>query len=107
MIVTLDPAAAKMSFTSNRDHSSDTYDVQGLEEFAKLGRGTLVLTGPGKENDKPVDVRITLTLRRNLYTLRKETPTRAKTSNFEIPTPSLVQNLPPASKVSLSPKEPE
>jgi hypothetical protein len=73
MTVTLDPATGKMSFTSNRDHSSDTYDVQGLEEFAKLGRGILVLTGPGKENDKTVDVRITLNLRRNLYTLRKET----------------------------------
>ena len=73
MTVTLDPATAKMSFISDRDHSSDTYDVQGLEEFAKLGRGTLVLTGRSKENDKPVDARITLTLRRNLYTLRKET----------------------------------
>ncbi len=73
MTVTLDPSTAKITFTSDRDHSSDTYAVQGLDEFAKLGRGTLTLTGPGKENDKPVDVRITLTLRRNLYTFRKET----------------------------------
>ncbi len=73
MTVTLDPATAKMAFSSDRDHSSDVYSVQGLEEFSKLGRGTLTLTGPGKENDKPVDVRITLTLRRNLYIFRKET----------------------------------
>jgi hypothetical protein len=69
--VTLDPTTAKMTFTS--DHNSETYAVQGLDDFAKLGRGILTLTGPGKENDKPVDVRITVTLRRNLYTLRKET----------------------------------
>ena len=73
MTVTLDPSTSKISFTSDRDHTSDTYTVQGLDEFAKLGRGVLTLTGPGKENDKPVDVRITLTLRRNLYTFRKET----------------------------------
>jgi hypothetical protein len=72
-IVTLDPVAAKITFTSDREKTTDIYALQGLDEFSKLGRGTLVLTGLGKENDKPVDVRITLTLRRNLYTYRKET----------------------------------
>jgi len=72
-LVVLDPVASKITFTSDRDKSTDTYALQGLDEFTKLGRGTLILTGPGKENDKPVDVRITLTLRRNLYTSRKET----------------------------------
>ncbi|WP_353072923.1 hypothetical protein [Tunturiibacter gelidiferens] len=71
--VTLDPIAAKITFTSDRDKSTDIYTLQGLEDFSKLGRGTLILTGHGKENDRPVDVRITLTLRRNLYTYRKET----------------------------------
>ena len=66
-------ASKTATITSNRDHTSDTYAVSGLEEFAKLNRGTLILTGPGKENDKPVDVRITITLRRNLFTLVKET----------------------------------
>lgn len=71
--LSFDPAHAKATLTSDRDKAADTYDVQGFAEFAKLGRGTLVLTGKGIENDKPVDVRITLTLRRNLYTFRKET----------------------------------
>jgi hypothetical protein len=31
------------------------------------------MTGAGQENDKPVDVRITLTIGRNLYIFRKET----------------------------------
>ena len=61
------------TLTSNRDHTSETYSVSGLEEFTKLNRGTLVLTGPGKENDNPVDVRISVTLRRNLFTFVKET----------------------------------
>lgn len=61
------------SVTSDRDHSSEQYSVAGLDEFAKLNRGTLVLTGLGKDNDKPVDVRITVTLRRNLFTWVKET----------------------------------
>jgi hypothetical protein len=71
--LTLSPATSKATLTSDRDKSTDTYTVQGYTEFAKLGRGTLILTGTGQENDKPVDVRITLTLRRNLYTFRKDT----------------------------------
>ena len=32
-----------------------------------------VLSGAGKENDKPVDVKITITIERNLYRFKKET----------------------------------
>lgn len=71
--LTFSTVARTATLTSNRDHTSESYAVAGLEEFARLNRGTLVLTGPGKENDKPVDVRITLTLRRNLFTFVKET----------------------------------
>ena len=31
------------------------------------------LAGSGKENDKPVEVRITITVERNLYQFKKET----------------------------------
>ncbi|SNS34760.1 hypothetical protein SAMN05421770_101602 [Granulicella rosea] len=71
------------SVTSDRDHTSETYAVAGLEEFRKLGRGVLTLTGPGRENDKPVDVRITLTMRRNLFTWRKETRPSGGTEEFK------------------------
>ena len=67
------PDAGKATLGSDRDKTSETYAVEGLADFVKLGRGKLLLTGKGTENDKPVDVRITLTLRRNLYTFRKET----------------------------------
>ena len=71
--VVLDATAGTATFTSDRDHSSDTYKVEGLGEFAKTGRGKLVLTGAGVENDKKVDVRISIVVRRNLYTYQKET----------------------------------
>ena len=69
----LDASAGIATFTSDRDHSSDTYKVEGLAEFAKTGRGKLMLTGTGVENDKKVDVRITIAVRRNLYTYMKDT----------------------------------
>ena len=69
--LTFSPANAKATLTSGK--AAETYDVQGLPDFLKQGRGTLLLTGTVKENNHPVDVRLTLTLRRNLYTLRKET----------------------------------
>ena len=76
------PAAEKITFTSDREKSSDTYTIQGLDDFSKTGRGTLILMGSGKESDKPIDVRITLTLRRNLYTYRKETRQRGEDFKF-------------------------
>lgn len=72
-VVAFDVTAGTATFASDRDHSSDTYKVAGFEEFASTGRGRLLLTGRGTENNKKVDIRITMTLRRNLYTYRKET----------------------------------
>ncbi len=81
-IFSLDTAAATATFTSDRDHSSDIYHVAGLADFASKGRGTLILTGTGAENDKKVDVRITITLRRNLYTYQKETRPQGQEFQF-------------------------
>ena len=69
----LDAAAGTATFTSDREHSSDTYKVEGLAEFAKTGRGRLVLTGEGAENDKKVDVRVTIVVGRNVYKYVKDT----------------------------------
>ncbi len=79
---TLTLAPATHSATLGPAKQPDTYTVAGLEEFAKLNRGTLILTGPGKENEKPVDFRITLTLRRNLFTLVKESRTAGADFQF-------------------------
>lgn len=75
-VVSIDAAAATMSFKSegvDRDHSSDNYTVAGLPDFASKGQGTLTLAGTGVENGKKVDVRITISLHRNLYKYQKET----------------------------------
>ncbi len=71
--VTLDAQANTYTVTSDRDHSSDTYRVSGYQDLLAKGIGVLTMTGAGQENAKPVDVRITLTIGRNLYILRKET----------------------------------
>jgi|GEM_PF-182181 len=83
--LTLFPATNKAILTSDFDlNAADTapsFDVQGLTDFAKQGQGTLILTGKGKENGHSVDIRLTLTLGRNLYNLRKET--KAENEDFK------------------------
>lgn len=71
--VSIDSATKRYTVTSDRDHSSDNYQVEGLENLAAKHRGVLVLSGSGTENDKKVDVRITVTIGRNLYKFVKET----------------------------------
>jgi hypothetical protein len=71
--VSIDSAAKRYTVTSDRDHSSDSYQIDGLENLAAKHRGVLVLSGAGTENDKKVDVRITVTIGRNLYKFVKET----------------------------------
>jgi hypothetical protein len=76
--VTLDATGRKVTFAAKDEKfppglTSTTFDATGFEDFAKTGRGNLILTGTGNENGKPSAFRITLTLRRNLYTYRKET----------------------------------
>lgn len=79
MRLKLDGAA---EISSDRDQAHDRYQVSGLDEFAKLGRGVLTMTGTGQENDHPVDVVIKLTLRRNMFTLRKETRAASEPFRF-------------------------
>ncbi len=76
-------SAAGVSFTNDRDHSSESYAVAGFDEFHKLNRGTLTFTGRSIENDKPVDVEAIFTLRRNLYTYEKRTRPAGSGEAFE------------------------
>ncbi len=71
------------TLTGDADHPADKYEVEGLEAFRKEARGVLMLSGSTTENGKPVDVRITLTLRRNLFTWRKETRPRGTSAEFK------------------------
>jgi hypothetical protein len=67
----LDLARASYRVVST-DAVAENYTVAGLDKL-RDGYGVLLLTGPGKENDKPVEVRITWTVRRNLLSWLKET----------------------------------
>jgi len=59
--------------TSPDKKSQQIYQVDGLEKLSPAGLGTLTLTGTGLDDDKKVDVRITLKLGRNYYRYAKET----------------------------------
>jgi hypothetical protein len=73
-LITFNRDTAKVTFSTNGKplYRPGTYDVQGLKEFEKEGRGTLVLTGVDTENGELVDVRIVLAVHRNLYTYSKK-----------------------------------
>jgi len=69
--VTLDPAAGLYTETS-AGKAAQVYKVTGYDKL-KSGRGELVLSGAGTDNDKPAEIRMTLTIRRNLLTWTEET----------------------------------
>ena len=81
--LTLDPTAKTATTTSDGEHTAASYAVAGFEDFAKKNRGKLVLTGAGKDNDKPADVRVTLTLYRNLLTWVKETRPAGSSEDYK------------------------
>ena len=61
---------AILTGTSNAQNQA--FAVAGAQAFARTGYGTLVLTGTGKENDKPAEFRETLTLTPGSFTWVKE-----------------------------------
>ena len=61
---------AILTGTSNAQNQA--FAVAGVEPFARTGYGTLVLTGLGKENDKPAEFRMTLTLAPGSFLWLKE-----------------------------------
>jgi hypothetical protein len=71
--LTIDPEAGRFTFLSEDGSRKDEYQVAGLSEFSTSGQGTLVLTAPGEENGKTVDVRKTITLTPGTLTILKET----------------------------------
>ena len=70
--VRIDTVKARYSVVDDKGIVKDGYAIQGLEKLAN-GRGTLILTGPGTENDKPVAVRTTMRIGRNILEITRET----------------------------------
>jgi hypothetical protein len=67
--------AAKGTWTITTSDSKDTPSVEtitGLNAL-KAGRGTLVLTGTGTDNDRKADVRTTVRIGRNILEILRET----------------------------------
>jgi hypothetical protein len=86
-VITFDRDTAKAVFTANGAtplYTAGTYDVQGLKEFEKDGRGTLILTGTETENGEPTDVRIVINLQRNLYTYNKKSHKHSSNGHEDI-----------------------
>ena len=69
-ILAFTDATALLTGTSSAENQ--VFAVAGIDAFARAGVGTLILTGPGKENDKPADFRITVTLTATTFTWLKE-----------------------------------
>ena len=57
----------------SRDGTTDsTFDASGLSDI-RGGTGTVLLSGPGRENDRDVEVRTTVTITPSTLTMRRDT----------------------------------
>ena len=71
-LVHIDTALATYTDLDLSQKPQSTYKIAGLGEI-RQGRGVLTLTGPGLENGKPVEVRTTLRIGRNILEILRET----------------------------------
>ena len=95
--LTLFPQAGMASISTEGEHTASSYTVEGLDAFAKSQGGTLVLTGMGTDNDKPAEVRLTVTLDPTTLTWRKETRPAGGTGEFRFRDAyTLTRGAPPA-----------
>jgi hypothetical protein len=69
--VSFDPANSTYAESDN-SKPSRLFKVTGYDTL-RNGRGQLMLTGSGTDNDKPAETRLTLTIRRNLLEILDET----------------------------------
>ena len=68
--VAFDPSQERCTVTP-KGKAPQSYKVAGYDSL-KSGRGTLLLTGAGTDNSKPSEMRLTLTVGRNLFSLLEE-----------------------------------
>jgi hypothetical protein len=78
--VTFDPAASIYSESAN-GKPPQLFKVSGYDTL-RSGRGQLILSGAGTDNDKPAETRVTITIRRNLLEILEETRPAASTEPF-------------------------
>ena len=78
--VAIDQASSSYTETT-AGKPAQLYTVSGYETL-KSGRGDLTLMGSGTDNNKPAQIRITLTIRRNLLMWIEETRPAGSTEPF-------------------------
>jgi hypothetical protein len=71
-LATFDADKATYTVLSKPGEAETVYTIAGLEKL-KSGRGTLILTGAGTDNDRAVEVRTTLKIGRNVVEMLRET----------------------------------
>lgn len=79
-LVSLD-AAGHTWTASDNGKPAQSYAITGTDAL-KAGRGQLVLTGSGEDNNKPSEQRITLQIRRNLLIVKQEARPAGSSEEF-------------------------
>jgi hypothetical protein len=79
-LVTFDPSTSSYTESDN-SKPAEAFKVTGYTALRE-GRGQLVLSGTGTDNDKPSETRTTLTIRRNLLTILEEVRPANSTDPF-------------------------
>jgi hypothetical protein len=70
--VEIDWAGAKYRVFGSEGKPPTEYSVEGLAKLSTAGYGRLRLSGKATENDKPVDIRETVTLSADRFTMLRE-----------------------------------
>ncbi len=95
---------SRNTYTSTEPgHAPDTYNVQGFDAL-KNGRGTLLLTGTGTDDNRPAERRITLTIRRNLLEWLLEARPKNSTEPFAFRHLYRLTRVEPPTVVTSAPK---
>jgi len=79
-IVTFDPVDASYAEVDN-GKPAQVFKATGYDTL-RAGRGTLVLTGAGTDNNKPSETRVTLRIDRNLIDILEETRAAGTSDSF-------------------------
>ncbi|MDP9049927.1 MAG: hypothetical protein M3O31_04275 [Acidobacteriota bacterium] len=80
-VVRIDTLAAHYETLGADGKVADSYSIAGLDALRE-GRGVLMLTGKGTENDATVDVRTTLRIGRNILEMTRETAAAGQPMSF-------------------------
>ena len=97
-LIRIDPVAARYAILDPGGKREDSYAIAGLVQL-RQGRGNLTRTGPGTENQAPVEVRTTLRFGRHILEITRETAAAGQPFTFRHAY-TLVRAAPPAATPS-------